>query len=248
MREILKRMSAVFAVLILWQMAAFFVKSSILLCGPLDVLKRLCTIWKEPYFAAAIFFTLRRVAEGFFLGLLLGAILAFLAGKWSPVRIFLWPLMAAVKAVPVAAIVVICLIWLSGRNLSVFLSFLVVCPVVYQNLLTGIDSLDPGMEEVAVVFCMTPVRRFRFIRLPQLFPYFTAACKVTSGMAWKAGIAAEIIATPAGSIGKQMYLAKTYLQSEDLLSWAVIIVALSMISEKLLMGILRKASERLGGG
>lgn len=58
-------------------------------------------------------------------------------------------------------------------------------------------------------------------------------------MAWKAGVAAEIIGTPNGSIGKMLYLAKIYLDTDDLLAWTVIIVLLSVLFEKVFMLILK---------
>jgi NitT/TauT family transport system permease protein len=59
-------------------------------------------------------------------------------------------------------------------------------------------------------------------------------------MAWKAGVAAEIIGTPDGSIGKMLYLSKIYLDTDDLLAWTVIIVIISVSSEKLFMWVLKK--------
>ena len=237
---VIKRLGAILLALLSWQLLAMYIDSSIVLCSPVSVLRRLFTLWREPVFASSVWFTLCHVAGGFFLGLATGCVLAAAAGRSSWIRTLLWPWMAAIKAVPVAAIVVICLIWLSGKNLSIFISFLVVCPVVYQNLLTGYQSRSREMDEMAQVFRMKRTRYLRYILIPGLFPYLNAACKVAAPMAWKAGIAAEIIGTPAGSIGKQMYLAKTYLATDDLLAWALVIVLLSALSEKLLLAVLTR--------
>ena len=192
---------------------------------------------------------LKIVLFQFFLGLFLGCVLAWAAAASRLVKTLLWPWMAAVKSVPVAAIVVICLIWLSGRNLSVFITFLVVCPVVYQNLLTGMTASDERteqMDEMALIFRMTRTKKLRYILIPRLLPYLNAACRVAAPMAFKAGIAAEIIGTPAGSIGKQMYLAKTWLATDDLLAWAVVIVLLSAACEKVLLVILAVVGRHMG--
>lgn len=58
---------------------------------------------------------------------------------------------------------------------------------------------------------------------------------MTTGMAWKAGIAAEIIGVPNGSIGKMLYTAKIYLDTDDLLAWTVIIVVISVVAEKVFL-------------
>ena len=161
------------------------------------------------------------------LGLILGCLLAYLAAKHPVVETLLWPW--------VASFVVICLIWLSARNLSVFISFLIVIPIIYQNVLEGLRAENREMQEVATVFQLPWRKRFRYIELPKLRPFLLSACRVTTGMAWKAGIAAEIIGVPNGSIGKMLYTAKIYLDTDDLLAWTVIIVVISVVAEKVFL-------------
>lgn len=223
-----------------WQIAAMVIHQNILLVTPTAVLMRLTTIWQVEGFWSSIWFTFYHIAGGFFMGLLLGVGLAFLAYKWNLVETLLWPWMITIRSVPVASIVVICLIWLSAKNLSIFISFLIVLPVVYQNMLTGLRAMNQDMEELAVVYQIPWYRKLKAITLPQIKSYLISACSVTTGMAWKAGVSAEIIGTPNGSIGKMLYIAKIYLDTDDLLAWTVIIVVISVLSEKLFMWGLKK--------
>lgn len=236
----LKKVGAVLLALTFWQIAAMRIHSRILLVTPIAVIRRLFTIWQVNGFFSAIWFTFYHIAGGFVLGLVLGILLAFLAAKISWLEILFWPWMVTIKSVPVASFVVICLVWLSVQNLSIFISFLIVLPVVYQNVLTGLKSSNIEMEEMASIFRLSPMRKLKYITIPHLRPYLLSACTVTAGMAWKAGVAAEIIGTPAGSIGKMLFLAKTYLATDDLLAWTVIIVAVSVLSEKCFIWILKK--------
>ena len=239
-----KALAVIFALLV-WQTAAVAVDQSILLVSPVDVALRLTTIWQVEGFASSIWFSFYHIAGGFLLALVSGILLAALSGRFKWVETALWPFMITVKTVPVASFVVICLIWLSAQNLSVFISFLIVLPVVYGNVLQGIKSEDGKMLEVAEVFRMPVLRRILYIHMPQLKPFILFACATALGMSWKAGIAAEIIGTPDGSIGKQLYYAKIYLDTDDLLCWTVIIVIVSVAFEKLFMLALRAAYRRL---
>ncbi|MDO4621529.1 MAG: ABC transporter permease subunit [Eubacteriales bacterium] len=235
MNDKFRKMSAVIPALIFWQIAAMYLDSSILLVSPWDTAIRLGTIWKEPGFLQAVFFTLGHIAAGFGCGWLIGCMAAVLAYRSQWIEYLLWPWMAAVKSVPAASFIVICLIWLSPVKLSGFISFLMVLPFVYTNLLTGIRGQSREMEEMAVIFRISPVRRLWYLIMPQMKPYILSALKVTCGLAWKAGLAAEIIGTPGGSMGQKMYLAKMYLDTDDLLAWTIVIVVLSVCSEKLLL-------------
>ena len=224
-----KALAVLFA-LLLWQIAAVAVDQKILLVSPVDVAVRMTSIWQVEGFASSIWFSFYHIAGGFLLALVVGVLLAALSGRFPWIETALWPFMITVKTVPVASFVVICLIWLSAQNLSVFISFLIVLPVVYGNVLEGIKSEDKKMLEVGRVFGM---------------PFLLSACMTSLGMSWKAGVAAEIIGTPDGSIGKQLYYAKIYLDTDDLLCWTVIIVIISVAFEKLFMLLLRRFYRRL---
>lgn len=234
-KNLIYKLIAVFLALLLWQVLAMVIKQPILIVTPLSVIKRLGTIWLEAGFWSSIGFSMLRILVGFFAGLILGILFAIVSSKSKLAEALLWPYMVTVRSVPVASIVVICLIWLSSANLSAFISFLIVIPVIYQNVLTGIRSKDKELEEAAMVSGATGFQRFRYVTLPQIAPHLLSACTVTVGMAWKAGIAAEIIGTPKGSIGQQLYLSKIYLDTDDLLAWTIVLVILSIICEKLIV-------------
>ena len=238
-RKFYKRILAILLLLALWQTAAVLMGSSILLPSPLAVIKRLFTIWQEDGFTGAIAFSFVRIAGGFLLAFTTGILLAVLAGKSEIAEIFLSPVMVTVKSVPVASIIIIALVWLSSSKLSIFISFLMVLPVIYSNVLQGIKSIDPKLNEMADVFRLDFKKRFRFIWIPSIKPFLLSSTQVALGLAWKSGVAAEVIGIPSGSIGEQLYQAKAYLNTVDLFAWTVIIVLISVCFEKLCMTILK---------
>lgn len=60
--------------------------------------------------------------------------------------------MAVVKATPVASFIILCLVWIPSRGLSVFISFLMVLPIIYTNVLEGIHHTDRQLLEMAEIF------------------------------------------------------------------------------------------------
>ena len=79
---------------------------------------------------------------------------------WSKtVEILIAPVIAVVKSTPVASFIILCLIWIPSRNLSVFISFLMVLPVIYTNILEGIRQTDSKILEMAKVFQVNPGRK-----------------------------------------------------------------------------------------
>lgn len=234
----IKKMTAVLLLLCLWQGAAVLLDRKILLASPVSVILRLFTIWRETGFLNAVFFSFLRIAGGFLAAFMLGVLLSVAAGKFSSVEMLLSPLMATVKSVPVASFIIIALIWLSSSELSVFISFLMVLPIIYNNCLAGIKSIDNKMLEMADIFRFSFGKRFLFIWLPSIKPHILSACRTALGIAWKSGIAAEVIGIPSGSIGEKLYEAKAYFNTVDLFAWTVIIVALSFLFETVCLRLL----------
>lgn len=237
-------LSALFA-LSLWQVAAMMIGQAILLPSPLMVAARLLTLWQVPGCFQAILFTFWRIVTGFLLALLLGTAFGCLSGRFPLIRILLAPFAASIKTVPVASFIVICLIWFSTQQLTIFISFLMVFPVIYLNVLQGIKSADLALLETCYVFAIPFHRRVLYLWLPQLRPFLLSACSVGLGLAWKAGIAAEIIGIPPGSIGRMFYDAKLYLNTTDLIAWTVIVVVISILFEKAFVRLLQAFFHRL---
>jgi NitT/TauT family transport system permease protein len=232
-RPWLSRTLAIGLALLVWQVAARLVHSSLLLVSPWTVLMRLTVLAGEPFFWQAIGYSLVRIMAGFLLALLAGSLLAAGAARLKALEVLLWPYMAAIKATPVASFIILCLIWLNAASLSVFISFLMVLPIIYSSVLQGLRSTDVQLLEMARVFRLSTGRRLLYIYLPHLRPFLLSACTVAIGMAWKAGIAAEVIGIPEGSIGERLYEAKIYLSTGDLFAFTLVVVLCSVLLEKL---------------
>ena len=247
--------------LLLWQAGAMAIDQRIILVSPLTVLARLTELVATLDFWGAIWYSLVRITAGFLLGtvaglylgydgalsaLLYGSVLAALSARFRRVEELLAPALLAIKSIPVASFIILALILFSSKNLAVLISFLIVLPVLYTNLLSGIRAADPQLLEMARVFRIPTLRSIRYVYLPQVLPYFRSACGSALGLCWKSGIAAEVIGMPDGSIGEQLQQAKIYLNTPDLFAWTLVIVLLSAGFEKLFLLAVDKMAERMG--
>lgn len=226
--------------LLIWQALALFLHNNILLVGPWETL---CTLWsmlQTALFWQSIAFSFVRIIAGFLLGAGGGILLAWFSYRHAFLQALLAPLILALKAVPVASFVIILLIWAGNRMLSFYISALVVLPLLYLNTLNGLKATDPKLLEMAQVFRMSIFRRFRFIYLPSLFPYLYSAFQTALGMAWKSGVAAEVIGQPLGSMGNGLYTAKIYLETGELFSWTITIILTSYLFERLFLAVFRR--------
>ena len=234
--------------LIVWQGAAMLVGQDFLLASPLTALLRFFALARTAQFWSAALFSLIRIFGGFLLGLAAAALTAALSARFRRVRELFAPLILVLRAIPVASFVVVALIWVPSRNLSTLIAFLIVFPVLYGAILDEIGRADPRMLEMARLFCMPRGRQLVYLYILPALSHLEASCATAMGLAWKSGVAAELISIPAGSIGEKLYKAKVYLMTGDLFAWTLLIVLLSALCARLFTALMRRVRIHLEGG
>ena len=230
-----------------WQIASMLIGQELLLVSPVRAASTLIGLMRTRAFWQSVFLSFGHILEGFALAAALGFALAVLAGVSRIARLLLEPLMHAVKATPVASFVILALVFIRSARLSVFISFLMVLPIMYTNILAGIDAADEKLLEMARVFRVGPLRTAMSVYLSAVYPHFLAACTLSLGMCWKAGVAAEVIGYPRHSIGEALYLAKLNFDTPDIFAWTLAVILLSVGFEKLILWLTRRLGRALGG-
>ncbi len=247
LNQLFERLAAAAFWLAGWQCAAMAVGQEVFLVSPVQARRTLLQLLPQAEFWQRVGFSSGRILLGFGLGVVVSVFLAAAAQAWHAAEVLLAPVLQLVKATPVASFIILALVWVSGSSLSVLISFLMVLPVLYGAVRTGIGSADRRLLEMAQVFRLPLGRRLRAVWLPAVLPAFRQGGSVALGICWKSGVAAEVIGLPDGSIGDALYRAKITLSTGELFAWTFVIILLSAGFEKLFLALLDKAVARVLG-
>jgi len=225
-----------------WCVLSLIVNKSVILPSPLATVKRLFELLGTGEFYLSCLSSLGRVFAGFLIGTVLGTALAALSRLGA--EFIISPAVSVIKATPVASIIIVMLFFLVRDVVPITATALMVTPILYTNVLKGSRSADKNISEVAAVYGFSRAKRLRYVTMPTVTPFFMAGIQSAVGLAWKAGVAAEVLCTPKTSIGSALWDSKTYLLSEDLFAWTLTVILLSIVIEKLLV----LAISKLTGG
>jgi len=236
MKNKIKKISIIMMWLLIWQMAAIFIHNDILLAGPLEVGRTLIRLLLTIDFYHICMVSLGRILLGFGLAFVMGILSGSLSYRFVPAGDILRPVLSVMKSIPVASFVVLLLIWQGSENLSVWISFFVVFPNIYVSTGKGLEAVDPKLKEMADVFGIRGIRRAFYIYRPSLCMFLMAGMEISIGMAFKSGVAAEVIGVPDYSIGERIYVSKVYLDTPGLFAWTLALICLSFLMEKLILG------------
>ena len=230
--------------LLLWQLSAVIVGSEFLFPSPVTVVKRLFELAATVDFWKAAVFSLGRICFGCFAGIVFGSLLGALTAFSKPLYEFLSPLLVTVKTTPVASFIILLLVWIKRSEIPVIIAFLMVVPVLWANVANGIRSADKQLLEAAEIFRFNRRQKLKAIYIAQTLPAFSAGCTTSVGFSWKAGIAAEVLATPPDSVGYNLHYARINLEYDDLFAWTAAVIVMSFLLEKVLVKIFQSTSRR----
>ena len=218
--------------ILIWHIAAKTINSELFLPTPIKVFQVLVhDLFPSEVFWKSLVTSLLHIGEGFVIGSIAGILLAALSACSQIFRIFVWFPVKIMKSVPVASFVILVLLWFDTDDLAIFIPAMIVLPTLYINTLAGIEQTSTKLIHMADLFRIPLWRRILSIYIPNAIPYTLSACSLAVGMAWKAGIAAEIIGLAKNSIGNELYKAKIYLMIPELFAWTIVIVCLSIVCE-----------------
>lgn len=227
-----------------WQLLYSIVKQEILIVSPVRVLQRLFELSGDGAFWVTALNSMLHVLLGFLLGLVTGVVLAVLTSSFQILYDLFYPIISIIKATPVASFIILALVWIQSAHVPVFTAFLMVTPIVWGNVANGIAKTDPKLLQMAHSYRFGAARTVRRVYIPSIMPYFIASCTTGMGLAWKAGIAAEVLASTELSIGGRIYDSKIYIETADLFAWTAVVIVMSVILERLMVVVMKKVGQK----
>jgi len=238
-----KHILAVVFWLAVWHVASIIIANSLIIVSPIAAFVRLFQLAAEAAFWQSISFSLVRIMLGFSLAVVLGIAIAALTSISKTLHTLALPPINVIKAIPVASFTILALMWIDSSNLSVFIAFVTVMPIVYFNTYEGIKNTDNKLLEMSKIFAVPKTRVIAHIYIPSVLPYIISAAASGLGFAFKAGVAAELIGLARHTIGFNLHTARIFLQTADLLAWTMAIVLLSYIMEKIFLLCLKRVKK-----
>lgn len=223
--------------LVLWLIIYKKTGTDLLVSSPLDVAERLFSLLKESEFYSSVFRSFLTITKGYVFGVLGGLTIGTLISFSRVLSSVFKPFLTAVKTTPVVSFIILALIWIPRYSVPTFITFLMVLPIISAGVVSGLGSADTELLEMARAYNFSFRKKLKYLYLPSAAPNFITACETAIGLGWKAGIAAEVICMPDGTIGKALKNSQVYMETVDLFAWTTVIIMISLILEKLLVSL-----------
>ncbi len=238
--KILRKSAILIFWLAVWQILSLLINKQLLIPSPLSTFEALVQLCKTTEFYYSVVISLLRIVLGFTLGVLSGFLGGILSSKFKIFKEITAPVLQLIKAVPVASFIILAFFWFESAYLPIFISFLMVVPIIWSNVETSLNGIDRKYIELGKIYKLSDFKIFFEIKLPFIMPSFIAASLTSLGFAWKSGIAAEVICKPINSLGKMLEQSKTHLEIAEVFALTSVVALLSLLLEITLKKALRR--------
>ncbi|MDP4837169.1 MAG: ABC transporter permease [Burkholderiales bacterium] len=242
--SLLLGLGGIFFALIIWEAFARSGMFSLALTPPIaSIASRLGEITLDGAIFVHTATTLLRVLVGMGISILIAIPLGMLMGTSRPTEKMFSPLLSVLMPIPSLAWVPLFVLWFGIGNLSTILV------IIYASVFTmtyntwvGVRAINQVWIKSATVMGANQWQLFSKVILPGTLPYIISGLRIAFGRAWIAVIGGELLASPDWGLGKIIFDASEFLDTESMLSALIFIGIIGIAIEKLFLRRLERST------
>lgn len=223
---------ACIGLLAVWQVASLVLKNDSFPTA-IEAIRAIPDILGDRESLINILASLRRMATGFGIAVLLSIPLGLLMGRSRAVAAFFNPLLMVIYPVPKAALMPIIMLWLGvgdvTKTLVIFLG--VSLPVIYHSF-EGARAVEEKMLWSGAAMGLSAVQRLVRIVLPAALPEILTGCRTGLVLALITMITSEMIARQSGA-GNILFNALDMGQYDTVFAMIIIVGAMGICLDAL---------------
>lgn len=223
--------ASILVLLLVWKLLALYWNQELIMPSPETTLVTMWQVIQSENFWPSVGYTLGRGLLGFVVSCLLGIVAGFAAGFSPAIFWLLQPWVTVVRTIPVMSVIILAIIWFRTDIVPIFVTFLMIFPIIYSNVLAGIKNIDAHLLEMAQMYRVKPGRIVTELYFPAVLPYLLAGASNAMGITWKVIIAAEILSQPHFAIGTSLMIAKIDLETARVFAWTAVAIGISFLLE-----------------
>lgn len=193
-------------------------------------------------------YSMVRLLSGVVLAVTVGTLLGVALGMSRRMRLVLQPIISILMPVPTLAWTPLLLLVIGIDNrTTILVVFLAAVFEMIYIVAGGIEMMNVKMLWVARSMGASRWQIFWRVIIPGIFPYLITGTRLGTGYAWRALIAAEMLAASTYGLGFMIYDASEYMNMDVICGGVLLIAVLGYLLENVLIGKVEAATTEKWG-
>jgi NitT/TauT family transport system permease protein len=233
------RITAPLLFLVAWQLIAPLIPSRILPM-PAEVAEAMWEQLIDGTMVDAFSISILRLASGFAVALVVGAVIGLAMGLSSRVEAFLHDFVIVGLTFPYLIWGLLVAMWFGFEGRGPFVVvFIAALPYVILNMAEGVRDVSKELRDMASSYDVPGPRVLRHLILPSLSPFFFASLRYGLANGWKGLVLAEVFAATSGA-GYVIHEMQEYGFFAGVVGFALWFALFSILVERLVFGRLSR--------
>lgn len=224
----------IISIFLLWLIASLIINNEIVLPKINSVIKAFINLFTIKNTYVVIFFSIIRLIIAILISFIISLVLAMISILSKKFSIFISPIISFLKTIPVASIIIILLVIIGHETSSIYITSLVILPIMYETFLNGMKNIDKTLLEEVKLFSNINFTVIRCIHLPLVLRTIISGIIQSFGLGLKVMVMAEFIAQPKNSIGRTILYEKQYLAMDNVFAWTLVLIILVLVVDAIL--------------
>jgi NitT/TauT family transport system permease protein len=239
------------ALLIIWQeLVRAGIWSKVLVPSPLAVGEYLFASIKDKTLLSASGVTMKRLALGYFVGLIAGLPLGLLTARFKFFQDTLGLIALGLQTLPSVCWAPLALLWFGQTETAMF--FIVVMGSLWSVLLateSGVRNVPPIYARAASTMGSRGLHTWIFVIMPASLPFIVSGMKQGWAFAWRSLMAAEIYITilTGFGLGNLLHYGRELNAMEQVIGIMLVIIAIGLLTDKIFFSPFERFMHRRWG-
>ncbi|MDO4467624.1 MAG: ABC transporter permease subunit [Bacillota bacterium] len=229
----------IFIGLLLWQVSAQMIHNPFILPTPIKVLFKMVDQLFSYNFFSTVGLTIYRTLCSVLISFVLGLGTSLLVLKQPKFEILIKKAILCIQSIPNVTLIILFMFWFSKEFIVYIVSFLLLFPVVYQNIIHTLKEIDSQWKSVFRVYEQSKSVLINKIYIPLLKPVFVGTLSSCISMGFKVGVMAEILSQVHNGIGRSMQLARLDVDLAAVIAWTLWLFICVTICERIVQKIIQ---------
>lgn len=241
-KDILFYSIGIIIIIVIWSIISA-IENNILYPSVLDILKDIFNLLTEWNSLKLIGLTIIKLILLIGISYIISVLLAIVAYKFEWVKKILLPIITIMRAIPVAAVVILLILFVSLKYAPLIITIFVIVPVAYESIYTTLKDIDRDVLDEVRMNSNINLKIIITLFFPMKKVNILSAVLQTCGLGLKVLVMSEILTQGINTIGGNIQLARSNIDITRVFAWTIILLALILIIE-LGLNLLRNRFEK----